>query len=202
MNLDVKNFEFSSKMKKVSLGLILIGVIATIASFSINKTVAWVDLLVNNLYFITLAVSGIFFVTVQGLVQASWVSPFKRIIEAYASYIPVSIILMIPVCFGLHSLYEWTHMDIVVNDPILSQKTAWLNEKFFIFRMFLYLVIWSLILWSQKKLSRKQDETGEDLTFQFTRNSSIHLILFGFSICLAAFDWVMSVEPHWFTFLF
>ena len=202
MNLDVKNFEFSSKMKKVSLGLILIGVIATIASFSINKTVAWVDLLVNNLYFITLAVSGIFFVTVQGLVQASWVSPFKRIIEAYASYIPVSIILMIPVCFGLHSLYEWTHMDIVVNDPILSQKTAWLNEKFFIFRMFLYLVIWSLILWSQKKLSRKQDETGEDLTFQFTRNSSIHLILFGFSICLAAFDWVMSVEPHWFSTIF
>lgn len=202
MNLDVKNFDFNSKMKKVCIGLILVGLGATIASFSINKTIAWVDFLVNNLYFITIAVSGIFFVSVQGLMQASWVSPFRRIIEAYSAYLTVAIVLMIPVCFGLHSLYEWTHMDIVMNDPILSQKTAWLNEKFFIGRMFLYLILWALIAWSQKKMSKKQDETNEDVSAKFTRNSVIHLTIFGFTICFAAFDWIMSVEPHWFSTIF
>jgi hypothetical protein len=202
VDTNVKNFEFSGKMKQTAIILIVLGIVGTVASFSVNKTVAWVDYLVNNLYFITIAVSGIFFMSVAGVLQASWTSPFRRIMEAYASYIPMAIVLMIPVCFGIHTLYEWSHMDIVNNDPILVQKKPWLNETFFIIRMFLYLGLWTLILWSQKKLSREQDESGNPLVQRNTRNSAIHMIIFGFSICFAAFDWIMSVEPHWFSTIF
>lgn len=201
MNTEVKNFEFGGGLKKTSFVLIGIGILATLASFTLNKTVGWVDFLVNNIYFVTVAVSGVFFLSVTGVLQASWMTPFKRIPEAMTKYLPYGFVLMLMTYFGIHSLYEWSHHDVVMNDPILVQKIAWLNTAGFMSRMVIVFMAWIFAGRRILKLSRKQDE-GEDVADKLVSSGAIGLILFSLAICIAAFDWVMSVEPHWFSTIF
>jgi hypothetical protein len=201
VSIESKNFEFGGGLKKTSIALMLIGVIAILASFSLNKTIAWVDFLVNNVYFVTVAVSGVFFLSVTGVLQASWLAPYKRIPEAMTKFLPYGFVLMLVTYFGLHDLYEWTHTDVVMNDPILIQKIAWLNTAGFMSRMVIIFMVWIFIGKRLLSLSKKQDE-GEDVADKLVATSAIGLVLFAFAICLASFDWLMSVEPHWFSTIY
>lgn len=203
MITEVKNYEFKGGIKSTSLALIAVGVLSILVSFSINPVVAWVDYLVNTLYFVTVALSGVFFLAVTGVLQASWLTPYKRIPEAMTKFLPFGFILMLVTFFGMHTIYEWTHQDVVANDPILSQKTAWLNVGGFMFRMVLIFAIWMFLAWKFRSLSGEQDASPSDeLSKKIVRFSAVGLILFGLSISVAGFDWIMSIEPHWFSTIF
>jgi len=203
VNTDLKNFEFSGKMQKISIVLIVLGIAASVASFSIDKTVGWVDFIVNNLYFVTLAASGIFILSLAGVLQASWLAPYKRIPEAMTKYLPVGFVLMLCVYFGSHTIYEWTHTEMVANDPILSAKAGYLNITGFMGRMVVIFLVWIVIAKRLTGLSVKQDtDDSQSLIEKITLNSVISLILYSLSFCVAAFDWYMSVEPHWFSTIF
>lgn len=204
MSNEVKNFEFEGGLKKLSLGLVLLGVIGFIASFGINKTIGWVDFTVSNLYFVTMAASAIFFLALTGVTQASWLTPYKRIPEAMTKYLPVSFITMAIGYFGLHTVYEWTHKDVVMADPILSQKVAWLNEPRFLITMALILIVWMILARKLRAKSEEMDDKVNGVTAAHSAVglSAISIILFSLTICVAAFDWIMSVEPHWFSTIF
>ena len=204
METNTNNFEFKGGLKSVSMALIAVGAISFLTSFSLNKTVGWVDFYVSNLYFVTMAVSGIFFLALTGVIQASWLTPYKRIPEAMTSFLPVSAILMGAGCFGLHSIYEWTHKEVVANDPILSEKVAWLNEPRFITTMAIIFILWIGISKVLKKFSEKMDNanSGVEAAKGLVGFSAISIIIFALTISIAAFDWIMSVEPHWFSTIF
>jgi hypothetical protein len=203
VSTEVKNYEFKGGIKSTSMALIAVGIISVLVSFSINPVVGWVDYLVNTIYFVTVAASGIFFLAVTGVLQASWMTPYKRIPEAMTKFLPVGLVLMLVTYFGLHTIYEWTHTDVVMNDPILKEKVAWLNTGGFMFRMVLIFVIWIFLASKFRSLSAEQDNgANENLTFRTVRFSAIGLILFSLSICVAAFDWMMSIEPHWFSTIY
>lgn len=203
MSIEVKNFEFGGGLKKTSIVLMLIGIIAIVASFSLNKTIAWVDFLVNNVYFVTVSVSGVFFLSITGILQASWVAPYKRVVEALTKFLPYGFVLMLLTYFGLHDLYEWTHTDVVMNDPILVQKIAWLNTAGFMSRMVIIFMAWIFTGKRLLSLSRKQDQgQGDELVEKVISSSALSLVLFAFAICVASFDWLMSVEPHWFSTIY
>ena len=144
METEIKNYELSGGVQKTSLALIAIGIVAMIASFVINPTVGWVDFLVNTIYFVLVALSGIFFLAVTGVMQASWITPYKRIPEAMTKFLPIGFVFMLATYFGLHTIYEWTHTEVVINDPILKEKTPYLNETFYMIRMVVIFVIWIL----------------------------------------------------------
>lgn len=203
-SVEAKNFEFKGGLKSTSLALIGIGAVATLLSFKTNATVAWVDYLVNNIYFITVALSGVFFLSVTGVMQTSWMTPYKRVVESMTKYLPVGSLLMLVLYFGLHTLYEWTHTDVVANDPILSQKTAWLNEPGFMMRMVLILAIWNILAFILRKQSAAQDERPGDMNLikNIMKTGCVALIFFALSLSVASFDWVMSIEPHWFSTIF
>lgn len=203
MDADFKNFEFSKGLTKISSIMVAIGIIAVAVSFSLNKTVAWVDFLVNTLYFVTVSVSGVFFLSLAGILQASWITPYKRVVEVITKFLPYGFVLMLCMYFGLHTVYEWTHTELVMSDPILSQKTAWLNETGFMLRMAIIFIVWIGLAKLHLKYSQAQDANkGESYTHRIKRLSAIGLILFGLSISVAGFDWIMSVEPHWFSTIF
>ena len=204
METEVKNFEFKGGLKAVSLSLIGVGALSFLASFILDKTVGWVDFYVSNLFFVTMTVSGIFFLALTGVIQASWLTPYKRIPEAMLSYLPVSAIMMGVGYFGLHTIYEWTHKEVVANDPILSEKVAWLNEPRFMITMAIIFVLWILISKKLKSYSEQLDsaQNGAAVANKMVGFSSISIIVFALSICLAGFDWIMSVEPHWFSTIF
>lgn len=201
MKIETKDFVFGGGVKTASMALMAVGVLAILGSFSLNHTVGWVDFLVNNVYFVTMAVSGIFFLGVTGVLQASWLTPMKRIPEAMTKFLPYGFVLMLLTYFGLHSIYEWTHHDVVMNDPILREKVVWLNVGGFMARMVIIFMAWIFTAKRLLSLSRKQDE-GADVTDKLVASSALSLVVFAIAISVASFDWVMSVEPHWFSTIF
>ncbi len=203
MSLEVKNFEFQGSIKTISIVLAVVGVLALLGSFGLNKAVGWVDFLVSTVYFSMIAVSGIFFLSLGGVVQASWLTPYKRIPEAMTKFLPVTFVCMLVMYFGYHTLYEWTHTELVMNDPILREKVAWLNEPFFFIRTVIIFSLWILMAWALRSISKKMDTDGsEALSLKLQKYSAVFLIVFSLTISFAAFDWVMSIEPHWFSTIF
>tara|TARA_B100001971_G_C18268036_1_gene596562 strand:+ start:138931 stop:140115 length:1185 start_codon:yes stop_codon:yes gene_type:complete len=203
VNTEIKNFEFKGGLQKLSLSLMAVGALALIASFSLDHTVGWVDYLVNTVFFVTMSVSGLFFLSITGVLQASWLTPMKRIPESMTKFLPIGFILMLAVYFGMHTIYEWTHTEMVMNDPILSQKTAWLNVPGFMIRMVIIFAVWMFFSWRQRAISAETDANPEGYNVKkVMATSSIGIIGFALAICVAAFDWVMSIEPHWFSTIF
>lgn len=203
MEIETKNYVFEGGVKKVSLSLALVGVIAFAMSFYLNPIIGWVDFIVSGLYLITIAVSGIFLLTLTGVIQASWLTPYKRIPEAMLSFIPVAAVMMLLSYFGLHSVYEWTHKEVVANDPILLEKVAWLNEPRYMITMVIILALWILLASKIRKHSDAMNsDNGIEAANKYVGFSAITIILFSLTLCIAAFDWIMSVEPHWFSTIF
>lgn len=205
MEIEVKNYQFEGKVKTYSLVAAVIGLIAFVGSFLIGgPTVGWIDFMVSSLYIVTIAVSGIFVLAVSGVVRASWSTPYKRIFEAMTTFLPIGFVMMLITIGGLHSVFEWTHKDIVANDPILAGKAIWLNEPRYIGTMIAIFVIWIVLGTVFRRYSEKMDskENGVAESEKLQKFSALALILFGLSLSVASWDWIMSVEPHWFSTIF
>jgi hypothetical protein len=197
------NFKFEGGLKKVSLSLILLAVIGFAMSFMQNKVVGWVDYLVLSLYFTTISVSSLFFLGLTGVIQASWLTPYKRIPEAMSSFLPVAAVMMGGTLISLHTLYEWTHKEVVTNDPILLEKVAWLNEPRYIITMVIIFALWIGLATIFRRYSDKMDGANSVVEANnYVGFSAIAIMIFALTICVAAFDWIMSLEPHWFSTIF
>lgn len=205
METELNNYRFEGKIKSVTLGLAVLGIVAFVVSFLVGgATVGWIDFLVSSLYLVTISVSGLFILAVSGVVQASWSTPYKRIVEAMTTLLPIGFVMMLINIGGMHSVYEWTHKDIVANDPILSEKTAWLNEPRFIATMVAIFITWIILSTVYRRYSEKMNskENGVEVAGKVVKFSAISLIVFGLTLSVASWDWIMSVEPHWFSTIF
>ena len=137
------------------------------------------------------------------LTRATWSTAFRRIAENVASVLPWAVVGFVPVLVGLHDLYHWTHAEAVAADPILQGKSGYLNTGFFITRAVVYVALWSAMALYFRRLSVKQDETGdENLTFKMRWWAPLSTLAFALSVTYAAFDWIMSLNPHWFSTMF
>ncbi|QQS38279.1 MAG: quinol:cytochrome C oxidoreductase [Ignavibacteriales bacterium] len=148
----------------------------------------------------SIGVGSLFLVALEYVAGADWSTPIRRIPEHLASLIPVLIILSIPLLLNLSNLFHWTHPG---DDKLLIHKAPYLNVTFFIFRVFVCLALWGLFYVVLTRNSRKQDTTGEQLlTKRNIKLSAIFIPLFAITITIAAVDWMMSLEPHWFSTIF
>lgn len=159
--------------------------------------------LVGYSFCITIAVGALFFTMIQHLSGATWSVVIRRISESLMMTIPVGLVLFLPMFLGLHDLYEWTHKEVVAADYILSKKTGWLNEPFFIARTLAYLGLWSLFAIRLWTWSTAQD-TNRDYSYteKSRKLSAFGVLLLTITFGLAAMDWVMSLMPHWFSTMF
>lgn len=159
--------------------------------------------LANFAYFLSLALGGLFFVLLQHLTRSGWSVAVRRVAEAVAATMPHLAIMAIPVLLGMHFLYEWTHEEAVAGDAILTGKSPYLNETFFILRIVLYFAVWILLANYYFRRSVAQDTSGDaQLTLRMERYSAPSMILYGFTVTFGAFDLLMSVDPHWFSTIF
>ena len=203
-----EKFTFSPKLKYFSFALIAIGIIALIIGFLNNPDRAWANVLIGNYYFLALAIGAVFFLAIQYISQSGWSSAFKRIPEAMAGYIPVAFIVMLLMIFGMEYLYSWTnpHEAGIFNDHelhLLHHKAPYLDVPFFIARMVVYFILWIVLTKHLRKLSQKEDTEGGLEYFKKSElYSKITIFVLAFTFTLAAFDWLMSLEPIWFSTLF
>jgi hypothetical protein len=109
-------------------------------------------------------------------------------------------LLLLP---GASALYLWARPGVMEQDPLLHMKQAFLNVPFFAVRMVVLLSLWSAFAWVLRRNSLKQDtEKTPEQTARNVTVSAVFLCLFALTFCLAAFDWLMSLEPHWFSTIF
>ena len=141
--------------------------------------------------------------------NAGWSGVVLRTCQSISSMIWVVLILGLPIAFielyyknGL--VFSWmSPSPAIQNDPVLHEKSAWLNPTFWAIRSVFYFAIWIHFTTRLYALSRKQDETGDRwLTAKARRISSYGLLIFALSLTFAAFDWLMSMDYHWFSTMF
>lgn len=159
----------------------------------------------NSLFFTGISLIGIFFIAVQYVAWAGWSVSIKRIPEAFGSFLPIPFVVMVVTFLagGGHEIFHWTHADVVANDPILQGKSAFLNTPFFMIRMVAFFGLWYLIWRVIRGYSVKEDlEGGLDYYNKSINLSAVFLIVFGVSTSVVAWDWTMSINPHWYSTLF
>jgi hypothetical protein len=154
-------------------------------------------------FLLSLSLGALFFVLIQHVTGAGWSVVVRRIGEAVAANSLLMAALSIPLVFGMSHLYPWTDLHHVAGDPILQGKRAWLNVPFFVIRLGIYFLAWTgLSLWFLRR-STEQDRTGEvRLTARMQKASAPGLVLYAITVSLAAFDLLMSLDPHWYSTIF
>jgi hypothetical protein len=137
------------------------------------------------------------------LVGGRWGFMIQRVLEAGIRTLPLMALLFIPLLFGLPELYPWARAEVVAADPLLQQKAAYLNIPFFIARAVVYFAIWILLGRLLVKWSLEQDRTADPtLTQRLQKLSGPGLVLYGLTVTFSAIDWIMSLEPKWYSTIF
>ncbi|MBU2493002.1 MAG: quinol:cytochrome C oxidoreductase [Bacteroidetes bacterium] len=155
------------------------------------------------MFLTSIGLGSLFLVAIEYLGGAVWSTPFRRVSEFLAAVLIVVPIIAIPVYLNLHSIFHWTHTDVVAADPILSGKSAYLNETFFAVRVVVFFALWLLFYFLITKNSKKQDETkDQNLTTRNIKLSAVFMPIFALTITFASIDWIMSLNPHWFSTIF
>ncbi len=144
-----------------------------------------------------------FFVYVQYLTGSAWSVTLRRIMENIMVSIPIGALLFIPIAFmGVDDLYKWAQAD-AIKDPLIQAKKAFLNVSGFRMRggiLFVLWTIWSFAIWNS---STKQDKNKSiEQMKTSSRWSAPGLLLVCATGCLAAFEWIMSLDPHWYSTIF
>ncbi|HET6555759.1 MAG TPA: hypothetical protein VFG54_00500 [Prolixibacteraceae bacterium] len=192
-----KNFKY------LLYGLIVVGILSMVAGFILDPQRAWANYLLNNYYFVSLAVGAAFFSAIQYITQSGWSAAFKRVPEAMASYIPVAAVFFLLMYFGMHTLFHWSHEGITATDELIAHKAPYLNVPFFFIRLILFFGLWIIMVRLLRKASLKEDEQGGMAYFyQSEKYSKIFIFIIAISFTLFAIDNLMSLEPHWFSALF
>lgn len=196
-------YKFNDNLKKYLIGIMIISAIVTAISFVHTPVRFWVNFLINNFYFICMALSGLFFLALQNLTNSSWMRTYQRIPEAMMSFIPYGLGLMLAVFLGHHTLYEWTHTHEVLHDPILIKKIAFLNIPFYLIRLCIYFGIWIFVSLTIKKLINSwPKENFKQHHQKLAKISAITMVCFALSFAFFSYDSIMSIEPHWFSTIF
>jgi hypothetical protein len=159
--------------------------------------------LVSFLFFTSLALGALFFVLIQYAAQGGWGVVLRRIGETVFMTIPLMAILFVPVLFGMHDLFEWTHHEAVESDALLQWKSPYLNVPFFLIRAGLFFVIWSFIALVYYRGSGSQDTTGDPgVSARLRKFAGPGIIVLALTQSFAAIDWIMSLTPHWYSTMF
>jgi hypothetical protein len=133
----------------------------------------------------------------------AWGVMIRRILESATRTFPVTLVLFLPILFGIHSLYTWSNPAVVAADKTLQHKVAYLNVPFFMGRAALYFAIWLTVSYFFNKWSLEQDRSGaEPWQTKMQLLGGPALLLYGATVTFSSIDWVMSLDPHWYSTIF
>jgi len=159
--------------------------------------------LFSYLFYLGLTLGCMALVMLQYLSGGSWGIVIRRITESALRTIPLLAFLFLPILIGIPKLYSWSHDEVVKADPLLQHKHLYLNVPFFIVRVLIYFVGWWIFAHFLNKWSHEQDAGGRDRSGRRLQLlSGPGLIFYALSVTFASVDWVMSLEPHWFSTIF
>lgn len=164
----------------------------------------------NFMFFLSLALGGLFVVLLEHLVHSNWSIVVRRVTEWIVAALPWLALLFIPILFGLGYLYPWTHPGSQTNEhlrALLAWKRPYLNVPFFSIRVLIYFAAWLSMGWYYLRQSMRQDrqrdlDASARISLRMEALAAPAMILFGLTITFAAFDWLMSRDPFWYSTIY
>lgn len=202
-NVTLVKKELPQSVQKIGLTLLSVGGILGAVSFFIDAHFALYAYLLSYVLLISIAIGSLFIFALEYVAGAEWSTPFRRIVEFGASLAPVLLLLVIPLLLNVKTLFHWAHPEVVQGDHALESKAPYLNQTFFVIRAIGCVLLWSLFYFVLSKNSKKQDTTkDQSLTTKNIRISAIFIPVFAITLTMSSIDWMMSLEPHWFSTIF
>jgi hypothetical protein len=193
----------TNRGQKLLLAPIALGSLGFATGLYFDAARTWASFLHNAFFFLTLALGAFVFVAINRVANAGWDTAIRRVPEAMMSYLPLGSLAMLTLFFGRDYLYEGLRSTFGYGNNPMVFKNAWLSTSFFFARMAVFLGIWMLLALLIKRESRKQDEDGElRHTRRIKRYSAIFLGVFGLTFTFASFDWLMSIEPLFYSTIY
>jgi hypothetical protein len=195
---------YFSRLQQRFLIIGLVGLIATVIGYFTDYEQFFRSYLLAFTFWIGLPLGCIGVLMIHHVGGGTWAFSIRRLLEAGSRTLPLMFLLSLPILFlGLHDLYEWTHHEVVAHDEILLHKAPYLNEPFFIIRTVFYFIVWGILAFYLNRWSLLQDQTTETYpTHRLQIMSGPGIVLFFLTVTMASIDWLMSLEPHWFSTIF
>lgn len=191
-----------SQLHIIGIAMFVIGMIGSFAIGAGTKQLAF-SWLVSFTYFISIALGGLFFVLIQYATRAGWSISVRRLAENAMGTLPLFILPFIFVYIWRGSLFKWTDAAWVAQDHLMQSKLWWLTESRFLIRGVISFAVWTILAVLYLRWSTRQDQTGDEkLTRWANRLSGPAIILFSITVTFGALDWIMSLDPHWYSTIF
>ena len=167
----------------------------------------WSALYVACIFFMLISLGVLVFYAIQQVAQAGWSPVLFRVMQGITSYLPVGSIIffVILILCGLHfnHIFIWLDPEVVASDKLIANKSGYLNFPFWIIRAAIFLTGWSLYQYFSRKNCLAQDEENDNTFYKKNFNiSAMFLVFFIVSESIMSWDWIMSIDPHWFSTLF
>ncbi|MGZ3867246.1 MAG: quinol:cytochrome C oxidoreductase, partial [Bacteroidia bacterium] len=215
MTTDKLKWEVPSKAKIVSIAFMALGLIGMIAGYATDNVEGahhynhdrfWANFLTNTFFFMSIALAATFFLGLQYAAEAGWATSIKRVIEAVTCYLPYGLALMmvIFICCQLHinDLYVFMDKDAMESDEILKAKAGYFGWFWWV-RTILYMVIWFMFQRGFRNRSIEADSNeGHGTHWKNFKAGAVFMVLFGVTSSTSSWDWLMSLDAHWFSTLF
>ncbi len=180
----------------VALAACAAGAVASPGAFFRSYLFAYV-------FFTGLSLGCLSIVMLHHSTGGAWGIPIRRILESGTRTLPLVAILFLPIALGMKHLYPWARPEEVAKDALLQAKAAYLNVPFFLARAAFYFAVWIAIAYQVNRWSLEQDRAGSPaLTRKLQLLSAGGLVAYGLTMTFASIDWVMSLEPHWFSTMY
>jgi hypothetical protein len=194
------------QMDRIQRNALIVGVVALAISLVGLFTDAphfWQGYLFGYLFWSGLAIGclGIFFL--HNVAGGNWGVAIRRFIESGLQTLPLVALFVTPIFFALHTLYKWTDPEVIAHDFAVGHKVAYMNVPFFVGRTVIYFGIWLFLGFRILKMANEHDRTGDPGLFRRIKGiSAPALLIFVVTTTLAFIDWVMSLEPAWYSTIY
>jgi len=192
------------RWQRTSLLVGAAGVLVGIVAFLVDREQFLRSYLFAYLYWTGMGLGCLAILLMHHVVGGKWGMLIRRLCEAGARTLPFMALLLIPILLGITTLYLWARPE-AVHDANIQSKAAYLNVPFFIGRTVFYFAVWFLYSYLLSKWSAAQDRAGLDhlsnerLIAKMRALSAPGLVVFTLTTTFAFIDWIMSLEPHWFS---
>jgi hypothetical protein len=197
LRADIRQWRTRALMVGAIAALLTFAGMFLVSPFQFYRSYLWC-----YVFYVGVSVGSMAWLMLQYLTGGAWGVVIRRPAEAAARTLPLIALMFLPILIGIPNLYSWSHAAVVAADPVLQHKHVYLNVPFFLIRAALYLGGWNLLSWLLNRWSAREDEGSPKAHGKMAALAGPGILFWGFSITFMAVDWILSLDPNWFSTMF
>jgi hypothetical protein len=193
----------AASVQRIALGVGVVGLGLLALGYGSSHEHFFRAYLIAFVFWSGVALGSLAWSMVHHLSGGAWGVVTRRVFEASSRTVPFMAVLFLPIALGMQDLYIWARPDVVAADKILQFKQPYLNVTFFYVRAAIYFAIWTALAYTLSAWSLQQDRGyDEKRAVRMQRLSGGGLVLYALTIFFMSIDWMMSIDPHWFSTIY